>query len=169
METKDLNKTLRDRARELGLCDQWYKEWDKNSTRQELIDKYLNGIDFCIANDYPNIVFIKEYFPDSLLRKNEIYLNCTAEVKNARKVVLLGESKVNAVVEGMASSDIYVRHGSELNVVATDGARVFVEMYEDSKVKAVADAESKIFIYQHGGHAEGGRNVNIRDKRKAGI
>lgn len=169
METKNLNKTLRDRARELGLCDQWYKEWDKNSTRQELIDKYLNGIDFCIANDYPNIAFIKEYFPDSLLRKNEIYLNGTAEVKNARKVVLLGESKVNAVVDGMVSSDIYVRHGSELNVVATDGARVFVEMYEDSNVKAVADAESKIFIYQHGGYAEGGRNVNIRDKRKAGI
>lgn len=167
METKDLNKTLRDRARELGLCDQWYKEWDKKSTKQELIDKYLNGIDFCIAHDYPSLPFIREYFSTALLLKNHIYLDDEMDEQNVKKVVLLGKTKGNIVVDGLNSSDIYVRHQSELNVIATGGARVFIEMYEDSKVTAIADEESKVFIYLHGGVAVGGPNVHVRDKRIA--
>lgn len=168
METKELNKTLRDRARELGLCDLWYKEWDKKSTKQELIDKYLNGIDFCIAHDYPTLPFIKEYFPKNLLLQNGIFLDDKVDAYNLLRAVLLGYSTGEIRIDGLRSCDIYVRHQSELIVTATGGARVFVEMYEDSKVTAAADADSKVFIYLHGGEATGDANVKIRDKRKAG-
>ena len=167
MERKELNKTLRDRARQLGLCDKWYKEWYKESTRQELIDKYIEGIDFCIANDYPKLDFIEENFPKKQLQHNGIYLNDEVEARNSRTLVFLGKSHGTIKYDGRHTGNIYVRHGSEVEISATENARVFVEIYENCKLKASADRDSKIFVYQHGGAVQADGCVYIRDKRKA--
>ena len=128
MENKELNKALRERARELGLCDQWYKEWDKNSSKQELIKKYLDGIDFCIKHNYPNIEFAKAYFPKNLLRLNCIFIDDRFDIQNANKVVTLGKSSGRIQYEGLMTGDVYVRHQSLVEINAKDGARVFVEV-----------------------------------------
>lgn len=168
METKELNKMLRDRARELGLCDKWYKEWDKKSTRQELIEKYIKGIDFCIKHDYPNLDFAREYFPKNQLVQNGIFLDGKVEGCNIKTAVLLGNSNGNLKYEGQKAGDVYVRHQSDVVITAEGGARVFVEVYDDSKVIAKTDETSKIFVYYHGGEVQSDGFVLVRDKRKAG-
>lgn len=169
MEGKELNKVLRDRARVLGLCDQWYDGWDKEETKQELIDKYLKGIDFCIEHDYPRLEFIKAYFPKTLLEKNGIFLDEVFSCGNTasyKTVVALGKSKGMMWYIGPVSRSVYARHNSEVTVKATDGARVFVEAWENSRVRAMADDESKVFVYWHGGEVTSEGNVVVRDKRK---
>lgn len=169
MEGKEFNKALRDRARTLGLCDQWYDAWDSEETKQELIDKYLRGIDFCIEHDYPRLEFIKAYFPKAILEKNGIFVDEVFDCCNTARyktVVALGRSRGNISFEGMTCRSIYARHRSELTVKATDGARVFVEAWENCNVEAYADEESKIFVYWHGGEVKADGNVTVRDKRK---
>lgn len=168
MKEKELNIVLRERARELGLCDQWYNDWDKESTKQELIDKYLKGIDFCIKHNYPKPAFIKEHFEEKLLLKNNIFLDNTINDSNLSKVVLLGESKGALRYNGVHTGDVYVRHNSNLTIEVTDVAKVFVEAYENCNIRIVAIGDSKVFVYWHGGTIEYEGNVTIRDKRKAG-
>lgn len=167
METKELNKALRDRARELGLCDKWYKEWDKKSTRQELIEKYIKGIDFCIQHDFPNLDFAREYFPNNQLVQNGIFLDDSVDAYNLKTAVLLGGSKGEIRYDGQRAGDVYVRHQSEVVITAEGGARVFVEVYDNCKVFAKADETSKIFVYYHGGDIQSEGSVLVRDKRKA--
>lgn len=168
METKELNKMLRDRARQLGLCDQWYDQWNKNETKQELIEKYLKGIDFCIKHDYPKLDFARAYFPKKLLIGNGIFLDEDVDASNLKTAVLLGESKGVLRYYGPKTGNVYVRHQSELLVEAADGARVFIETYEGCKIHIVAVSNSKVFVYWHGGEVSYEGNVTVRDKRKAG-
>lgn len=168
MNTKEFNRTLRDRARQLGLCDQWYDQWDRNETKQELIEKYLKGIDFCIKHDYPNLDFVRAYFSKSLLISNGIFLDENVDASNLKTAVLLGESRGVLRYDGLRTGNVYVRHQSELQIEATDGARVFIETYEGCKVHVVATGNSKAFVYWHGGEVTHNGNVTVRDKRKAG-
>jgi len=168
MDSKELNKVLKGRAIELGLCEKWQSEWDKEETKQELIEKYLKGIDFCISHDYPKLEFIKAYFPKNLLFQNGIFVDDKVDAINIKTAVLLGESSGKVRYEGLRAGSVYVRHSSVLRIEAVEGARVFVEIYDDCIVTVTADEHSKVFIYQHGGHVKSDGNVIIRDKTKGG-
>lgn len=165
MEGRKLNIVLRDRAREFGLCDEWYKGWDKDSTRQELIEKYLRGIDFCIEHDYPRVEFIKAQFPRQLLERNGIFADCEVDGDNIGTCVLLGSAHGVLRYHGFCSCSVYVVHKGCVDIQATDGARVFVEVYGESVVMVSADDTSRVFVYQHGGNVKVDGNVTIRDKR----
>lgn len=43
----ELNKKLREKAILYGLCEQWTNDWSENRNKQELIEMWLRGIDFC--------------------------------------------------------------------------------------------------------------------------
>ena len=165
MTDKELNKMLRDRARELGLCDQWYNDWKNRSSKQELIEKFLRGIDFCIKNDYPKKEFIKAYFPKELLRENEVFVDDKIGETNLHRTVLLGTTEGELKYDGYSVGKVYVQHQSVVKITACDRARVFVECYDDTKVEADAKDDSRIFLYQHGGNAEISGNVIVRDRR----
>lgn len=169
MNTKELNKTLRDRARVLGLCDQWYGEWEKEETKQELIEKYLKGIDFCIKHDYPTLPFIKANFNKAQLLLKGIFLDENVDASNLKTAVLLGESKGELRYYGLSVGNVYLRHQSEVTIEVNDGARVFIEVYENCKLKVVSVGNSKAFVYWHGGEVAASGNVYIRDKRKAEV
>ena len=161
-----MNALLRKRARDLGLCDKWYKEWDKNETRQELINKYLKGIDFCIEHDYPSVEFIRHNFPKAQLQKNGVFLDDNVEKSNLSNIVLLSDTKAVLNYDGMSVGNVYVRHRAYVDITSSGDARVFVETYENCNVKANAQENSKIFIYTHGGSVSSSGNVIVRDKRK---
>lgn len=165
MDNRELNKALRDRARDLGLCDKWYDEWDKDCTRQELIEKYLKGIDFCIKHDYPKLYFIKTFFPNEQLAMNGIFVDENIDALNVNTAVALGKSTGTIRYEGQHAGTIYTRHESSIEVTAMEGARVFVEVWDDSKVKVITDEESKAFVYWHGGEIVRSGNVTVRNRR----
>ena len=161
---KKLNKELRDQARGLGLCDQWYKEWKKDESKQDLIDKYLRGIDFCIQHDYPDLEFVKENFEDDLLRKNGIIVDSEANETNKRKVVLLGNSTGNVIYTDFFTGSVYVRHSSNVNIETSGTSVVFVHAYENCRVKVMAAEQSKVFVYHYSGDIQTEGNVVVREK-----
>jgi hypothetical protein len=65
---KELSIELRNMAREAGLCDQWFGEWNDDSDNTTLFDKYKRGIDFCIEHGYPTNEFIKSHWDKEMLR-----------------------------------------------------------------------------------------------------
>ena len=164
MEIKELNSTLRSQARELGLCDEWYKNWKKKESMQKLIEKYLKGIDFCIKHDYPSLDFTRENFPKDILNTNGIFLDNEVDATNIQKAVLLGDSRGSLSYSGQISGDIYIRHHSDVVIQAKEGAKLFVEIYDQCNVMVTADEYSKVFVYQHGGNVYAEGNVTIRNK-----
>ena len=58
-----------------------------------------------------------------------------------------------------------MRHGSKAIVRATNGARAFIECWNECDVEVFADEESRAFVYWHGGKVACEGSVIVRDKR----
>lgn len=154
MENKELNKVLKKRAVELGLCKKWQREWDGEETRQELIEKFLMGMDFCLKNRYPRKEFIVANFPEEMLRRNGVFVDedfgsdGIATYGTLHAVVLLGRCRGRLRIDGYGAWTVYVADESDVEVSATGGALVFVELWHDGKVTAEGDEESRVRVYE---------------------
>ena len=164
MDNKKLNKELRNQARSLGLCDEWYKEWQKNESKQDLIRKYIRGIDFCIMHDYPSLDFARKNFDRRLLCDNGIFLDVMINDKNIPKAILLGNTVGALFYSDDYVGNVYVRHVSNVSIIAKGASKVFVETYENCIVSVKASEEAKVFVYHHSGEISTEGNVVIRER-----
>ena len=62
---KNIAKQLKLQAESLGACEKGLQNLEKLN-EQELINRYVHFVDFCIDKDYPTNDFIKENFDKTL-------------------------------------------------------------------------------------------------------
>ena len=145
-----MNKSdeLKQQAIAHGLCEQWQNEWGNDLTDQELIDRYIRGIDFAIANDWPSVEYIKSHFDADILHKNGIW--CSDGVTEKNKVMVLnGNCTGHIIFSKFDVATVYVRHGSKVRITAKDFARVRVCLYDKCDVFIVNNSASELYIYRH--------------------
>lgn len=161
-----VNKELRNKAVSLGLCDTWQKKWIKDKTPQQLIDMYKKGIDFCLESNYPDNKFIKENFTKDILSKNNMFVDEDFYVLNPENdCVILGESQGKLIFDGYAVRDIYINGNADVEIEASDFAKIFVNVYDDAQVVVTQKKNSVIHVYKHGtGEVLSVGNVTINRK-----
>ena len=57
-----VNKQLARDAKKKGICEEWYDRLIDTKEKDKLIKMYLEGIDFCLSNEYPSNEFIRRHF-----------------------------------------------------------------------------------------------------------
>lgn len=136
MDNKDriLSMTLRNEADSLGLCEEWHNAWQDNSTQQELINKYLRGIDFCLQHHWPSNGFIKSHFDKALLRKNNILVDDRRSLLNPPMAIILGNSHAIIRVVGNNPSRIYLNGNTEASLYVHTNAKVIVEVRDKARL-----------------------------------
>lgn len=150
MKEKELSDTLLRRAVSLGLCEEWTKGWG-NPDQQALIDKYIRGIDFAIMHDYPSPSFIKENFSKDILHKNNIFVDEDVLCRNPNRVAVLnGACSGILYFDGYSVCNVYVRHGSDVVIDCSDLCKVFINVYDQSKVRVFQKDMSSVYVYTHG-------------------
>lgn len=152
---KDLGKQLKTQAEVLGACEQGLNGLEGLS-QQELINRFIHFIDFAISADFPSNEFIKNNFKEELLEHNNIYVDCPKiERRNARQVVVVqGKSKGFLAFDGFVTSDIYVRHDSEITIDCSRMSKVFISVYDNAKVNVVQRDAASVYVYRHGDDCE---------------
>lgn len=147
---KNIGKKLKLQAESLGACEKGLYNLEKLN-EQELINRYVHFIDFCIESDYPSNEFIKENFDQSLLEHNNIYVDSEFERRNARQVVVIqGKSKGVMLFDGYTSADIYIRHDSEVTIDCSRMSKVFISVYDNAKVHVSQRDGASVYVYKHG-------------------
>ena len=144
-----LNTELRQQAVDFGLCDKWRGGWKSDKSQQELIDMWKKGIDFAIIHDYPSIDFIKANFDRKLLNRNLIFVDEPIEIKNAPSgiYVINGECSGTLWFNSWAAATVYVRHNSNVRIIADDFAKVFVRLYDDASADVIELDGAVIKVY----------------------
>ena len=160
MTETELSVKLREDARRLGLCDQWYSEWKDDTTMQELIDKYKRGLDFGLKYRWPSNQFIRTHFPQDVLRQNGILVNDirsfpirnseTRRLMYLRDYVLLGNSEaiIRYSFRGHACN-IWVRDTSKVTVDVKYGAFMMIHLLDYSSADIKTDMVSKVVVIRH--------------------
>lgn len=145
----NISDILKQEAVNLGLCKPWTEAWADNSDQQTLIDKYKKGIDFCIEHQYPSSDFIKANFDRGLLNANLIFVDEYVDMDMAPSgiYILNGECTGRIRFAPWVAATIYVRHSSEITIVAEDFAKVFVRLYDEADVEVDSDESAVVKVY----------------------
>lgn len=86
-----LSKELARQAKAKGICTPWHNELQNLQNKEAMVEMYLKGIDFCLANDYPQNDFIREHFK-GVMEKQGVFLDDNIKVENKPKCVCLGKT-----------------------------------------------------------------------------
>ncbi len=144
----NLSETLKQQAVDLGLCRPWTEAWG-NCDQQELIDKYKKGIDFCIDKQYPSNEFIKANFDRDLLNANLIFVDeyLDFDMMPSGIYILNGECSGSIRFAPWTAATIYVRHKSNVTIIADDFAKVFVRLYDEAEAETEAEESAVVRVY----------------------
>jgi len=150
MTDKELNIALREMARSVGLCDEWYNAWSDDDTIDMCIERFIKGFDFSVDKDWPTLDFIRKNIRKEDLHRHNIYLDEKVDIKGKNGYyVFLGDCSGLIVFSGFVAATVYMRHRSNVDIAAEDGARVFVSYYDKSRGIANYDEWSTIKLYKH--------------------
>ena len=145
---ENLSETLKQQAVDLGLCRPWTEAWG-DCDQQELIDKYKKGIDFCIDKQYPSNEFIKANFDRDLLNANLIFVDeyLDFDMMPSGIYILNGECSGSIRFAPWTAATIYVRHKSNVTIIADDFAKVFVRLYDAADAETEAEVCAVVRVY----------------------
>lgn len=164
-----LSKELAKQAKVKGICAPWHAQLLTLDDKDAMLDMYLKGIDFCLANDFPSNDFIRENFKGSMEHKG-IFLDETINVANMPKCVCLGTTTGRIIVNVYEVCEIFAKHDAALNVVARDNAFVMIDVFDDAVVNIHASDRAKVCVNHYGGEIKkiitDDAVVKIREKNK---
>ncbi len=151
----ELIEQLKQDGIDKGLCRLWQGKLRAGLTTEQLAKLYIEGIDFCISEDYPTLDFLRENFkgkcePFGVYIDDEI-----PPTKNKPQMVLNGACKAMLEYDGYSVANLYVRHDSEVAVIVSDHAIVTIDLFNNAKLHiSVVGEDARVNINAYGHNAE---------------
>lgn len=131
-----------------GLCEQWQKEWGRPDD-EELIRKYIKGLDFCIKNHYPPKDYVVKHFDRHFLHEHGIW--CDEEVRYTKTRMVLRGSCTGTITFGkMDTAFVWVTEDSDVTIVCNKFSQVYISVYDSAKVRVVGDSVAKVRVNAYG-------------------
>ncbi len=149
MEMNELNTTLRNQAIAHGLCLQWQQQWNCNWDKKKMIQKFFEGLDFCLMYRYPSYEFIKKNFDKDLLRECNVLLDDKYSLLNAKECVLFGNSESTIRYNARNHGTIYIRDNSRAKIYASGKSFVIVHLLENANVSIEKIDNAKVVVITH--------------------
>lgn len=165
---RKLSDRMKKEAVGLGLCAQWTAEWGKDTTKRDMAEKFVTGLDFCIQHDWPSTEVIKRDFGD-VMHEYGVYVDENVHLTDPKTMVLNGRCEAHIYCGRFAASNIYVRHKSTAQVTVARGAYVHVSAYDKADVEIICEPGAKCFVYKYGGKVKtaGEGRVTVREREHA--
>jgi hypothetical protein len=148
-----IGKELARKAKQKGICQEWHTELKSIEDKEKLVEMYIRGIDFCLANDYPSNDYIRKNFV-GFMEKYGVHLDEEIRILNERKVIALGKCTGNVEVSDYTTCEVFMKHESELSIMVKDNAFVMVDLFDDSTLVIAASGNSKVVVNRYGGKVE---------------
>lgn len=145
----ELNKELKNQAVFLGLCQEWQKLWEKDWSREKMVERMYKGLDFCLKHHWPSNDYILKHFEQEFLRNNNIFVNDKHSVCNPKQSLVLGNSEMTIRYNAWNNGSIHVRDNSTAKIFARNKSFVIVHLYEKAYIEAEQQDKATIVIIKH--------------------
>jgi len=157
----NVSEELKGQAIGLGLCQQWQSEWD-NADKDELLEKYVRGIDFCIEHNYPSLEYMTRNF-DGVMQEHGVFVSEEISLYNPFMTIANGKCTGKVTFGKYGTGRMYIRHDSEIDLIVSGNAKVFVSIYDNAKLNIICTGEAKVYVYKKGGSVTFEGNVLVRE------
>lgn len=163
----NITKQLAKRAKEHGICTQWYNDLKNLEDKDALVEMYIRGLDFCLEHDFPSNEFIRRNFK-GIMERHGVFLDEAVELVNPSKCVALGDTNGKVEATGFGVVEVWAKHDAALNIMARGNSFVMVDVYDAAVVNVYAYDRAKVCVNRHGGkvtyNAADEAVVKFRDK-----
>lgn len=130
----ELIQQLKADGMEKGLCRMWQMKLRVGMTTEELANLYIQGIDFCISENYPTLDFLREHFRGKCEPFGVFVDDDVPTTKNVPDMVLNGACRAMLEYDGYSVSRLYMRHTSEVAVIVSGNAVLTIDIFDKSKL-----------------------------------
>lgn len=177
MKEKELSIKLREDARRLGLCDEWYGNWKDETNQEKLCEMYKKGLDFCIKHRWPSKQFILQHFSLEFRRANGVLIDDTRSYPERdettrrliyiREYVLLGKSHATLRYSFRPHvCNVWVCDDSDVKVFVKYGAFIMIHLFDNASADIETDMVSKVSVIRHSRNCKIKKEgvVNVKDE-----
>lgn len=165
-----LNEEIMSGAKACGICEEWY-DMMKDADKDGLLDMYKRGIDFVIKHSFPENSYLLSHSTDEIRHKHLIFIDETVpEGGENGTYVFNGTCRGQISFDRYSASTLHIRDNSQVVISAKGLSKVFINVYDHSRVEIIQEDAAKVFVYFHGetchisSHEESYGNVLIRKK-----
>jgi hypothetical protein len=165
-----LSKELARQALKRGICKEWYDRLLTLDNKRAMVEMYLAGIDFCLANDYPSNDFIRSHFADVIHEKG-IWLDNHIRQINPPRLVALGATHGDVILTGHAVSDLFIKHNASIVLRVEDHTFARIDIFDDARLEVQATGNAKAVVNVYGNatvdhSADGEANIKVVHRNK---
>lgn len=148
-----INKELAYEAKRNGICSEWFNRLLQTEDKGELLKMYLEGIDFCLSNNYPSNEFIRANFK-GYCEKYGVFIDDEINSVNLRYLVALGTTEGQVEYNGFEVGQAFIKNQSKVQIIATGNSFLMVDIFDAAEIKVEAREHAKVCINQYGGRVE---------------
>lgn len=164
-----IGKELARSAKKNGICMEWYNQLIDLNDKDKLVQMYVDGIDFCISNDWPSNEYIRDNFK-GVMEKHGVHLDEALNVTNEPKTVALGACNGIVEVNDFRVCQVFAKHDSDIVIMARDNAHVMIDIFDNAVVSVIACNSSRVYVNRYGGRVDFEKHHNssviIKEKNK---
>ncbi len=167
----ELSQYILNKAIEADICQEWAVKIARATSRGQLLQLYVKGIDFCLSKNFPANEDLDRLGGDALLNHG-IHINKKIDGNGEPFTVLLGQSVARLKYAGFTASQLYVKHGCSAEITVTDHAFVVIDCFDDAVLSVDASGQAKVLINVYGNARvttahTAGTHVKIIHKQKS--
>lgn len=145
-----IGKQLARLGKKKEMCREFSDMLKETNDRDKIIDMYFEGINYCLANDFPGREFIKKEFGD-LLPHRGILLDKLISTSSEKKLVILGKSSGTISVSDYSVNEFFVAHDSKISLNASDHSYTIIDVYDLAQVDINVSGNAKVVVNKYGG------------------
>lgn len=146
-----------------GACSDRYKELLRLTDKRDMIKMYLDEIDFCMINDFPNKEYIEKHFK-GIIEQYNVHLDDFIGLINPDRLVTLGETSGHIRFDNYAVGRVFVKHTSKLSIKVCENSFVMIDAFDNSSVEIEAHNDAKVCVNRYGN-----ATIKVSEKDKARI
>lgn len=164
-----LIQQLKDTGTARGLCRPWRLKLKEGMSVEQMATLYIQGIDFCISEDYPTLGFLRSNFKGQCEPFGIFVDDDITDRVNATDTVLNGACRAMLEYDNYSVSRVYARHNSQLSINVSDNATVNVDAFDDAiVVVATAGTNARVLVNLYGNAQVEcfGSGIQIKHKNK---
>ena len=149
-------------ATEKGICKPWREDMAK-ATMKEYCEMFFKGSDWAMEKDFPSLGLLRKYKTTS---HYGLYTDAKVKKGNAEQIAFFGESESELEYDEHHIGEIYIRHKSNIKILAKDNSIVYVTIADGATVEIEAEENAKVTVYQYGGTVKGNAIIHQRSWEK---
>ena len=145
-------------ATEKGICKPWREDMAK-ATMKEYCEMFFKGSDWALEKDFPSLGLLRKYKTTS---HYGLYTDAKVKKENAKQIAFFGESESELEYNEHHIGEIYIRHKSNVKIIAKDNSIIYVTITDGATVEIEAEESAKVTVYQYGGIVKGNATIHQR-------